>query len=113
MADSCPLKLPIIKDWSATPRITFPELWVSAQKPPRPLIKNYGSLENFLEKGGVEKNYEKIVKSKDIALLSKKLAVIRRDAPLDVSELSELKYNGLSKIRRLAELKVISKNSGL
>lgn len=62
-----------------------------------PLIKNYGNLENFLEKGGVEKNYEKIIKSKDIALLSKKLAVIRRDAPLSVDKLSELKYDGPSK----------------
>ncbi|MEK9168451.1 MAG: 5'-3' exonuclease H3TH domain-containing protein [Patescibacteria group bacterium] len=79
------------------PSDNIPGVMGIGPKTAAPLIKNYGSLENFLGKGDAEKNYEKIVKSKDIALLSKKLAVIRRDAPLDVSELSELKYNGLSK----------------
>ena len=80
------------------PSDNIPGVMGIGPKTAAPLIKNYGSLENFLEKGGVEKNYEKIIKSKDIALLSKKLAIIRRDAPLNINDLSELKYDGLSKI---------------
>jgi len=59
-----------------------------------PLIKKYGDLENFLEKGGIEKAYQKIITFKDQALLSKKLAIIRRDVSLDFKNLSELKYDG-------------------
>lgn len=41
--------------------------------------------------------YQKIIKFKDQALLSKKLAIIRRDAPVDFKNLSELKHEGLPK----------------
>lgn len=80
------------------PSDNIPGVMGIGPKTAAPLIKNYGSLENFIKKGCVEKKYEKIIKSKDIALLSKKLAIIRRDAPLNINDLSELKYDGLSKI---------------
>lgn len=62
-----------------------------------PLIKNYGSLENLLENGQLEKIYPKIIKFKEQALLSKKLAQLKCDAPLIIKDLSELKYEELPK----------------
>ena len=76
------------------PSDNIPGVMGIGPKTAAPLIKNYGSLENFLGKGDAEKNYEKIVKSKDIALLSKKLSIIKRDAPLSIDNLSKLKYDG-------------------
>ena len=65
-------------------------------------------------KADAEKVHEKIVKSKDIALLFKKLAVIRRDAPLDVSGLSELTTMACQKSAGWRWVKVMApKNSGL
>jgi len=66
------------------------------------IIQKYGTIENFLKNGQQEKSYEKINASRDIALLSKKLATIRRDAPLAIANLEELKYNGLPKENLLA-----------
>lgn len=66
------------------------------------IIQKYGSIENFLENGQKEKSYEKIHASREIALLSKKLAIIRRDAPLEINNLEELKYENLSKEKLLA-----------
>jgi len=60
------------------------------------LIKKYGNLENFLENGPLEKAHQKILQFKEQALLSKKLAVIKRDAPV-VQDLRELKYKELLK----------------
>ncbi|PIY59196.1 DNA polymerase I, partial [Candidatus Wolfebacteria bacterium CG_4_10_14_0_8_um_filter_39_64] len=62
-----------------------------------PLIKEYKSLENFLENGQLDKNYLKITKFKEQALLSKNLAQLKCDAPLDVRDLSELKRESLPK----------------
>jgi DNA polymerase-1 len=84
-----------------------------------PLIKEYESLENFLENGQLDKNYLKIIRFKEQALLSKKLAQLKCDAPLIIKDLLELKYEGLpreiltsyfeklgfkSLIRRLADI---------
>ncbi len=62
-----------------------------------PIIKEYKTLENFLANGQLDKNYLKIEKFKEQVLLSKQLAIIKRDTPLDVENVSELKYNGLPK----------------
>ncbi|KKQ23411.1 hypothetical protein A2999_00115 [Candidatus Wolfebacteria bacterium RIFCSPLOWO2_01_FULL_38_11] len=62
-----------------------------------PIIQKYNSLEEFFEKGKEEKNYKKILEFKEQALLSKHLAQIRRDSPLEIKNLEELKYNGLPK----------------
>jgi DNA polymerase-1 len=62
-----------------------------------PLIKEYKSLEGFFKEGQLNKNYMKIEKFKDQALLSKKLAVIERQAPLEIKDLVELKYDNLPK----------------
>jgi len=62
-----------------------------------PIIKEYGSLENFLENGQLNKNYPKILKFKDQALLSKKLGALEFDAPFNIKDISELKYKDLPK----------------
>ncbi len=62
-----------------------------------PLIKEYKTLENFFKEGQLEKNYMKIEKFKEQALLSKKLALIKRDSPLEIKALSELEYESLPK----------------
>ncbi len=61
------------------------------------LIKEYGTLENFFRthensKGKPEKGFEKILESKDIALLSKRLALIHLEAPLEIKNLAEAEY---------------------
>lgn len=89
-----PAQIADYKGLVGDPSDNIPGVMGIGPKTAGPLIKNYGNLENFLKKGGVEKNYEKIIKFKDVALLSKKLAVIRRDAPLNIGNLSELKYDG-------------------
>ncbi len=47
------------------------------------ILQKYGTLENFLKKGGDEKYYEKIKKQEETALLSQKLAKIDQYAPID------------------------------
>lgn len=59
------------------------------------IIQKYSSIENFLENGKEEKQYQKISDSRESALLSKKLATIHRSAPLEIQSLEELKYAGL------------------
>ncbi len=62
-----------------------------------PIIKKYDSLENFLEKGQEEKVYQKIYEQKDQALLSKSLATINYEAPLEIENIEEIKFGGLPK----------------
>jgi len=62
-----------------------------------PIIKEYETLENFLENGQLNKNFPKILKFKNQALMSKKLGTIRRDAPFDIKNISELEYRDLPK----------------
>jgi len=66
------------------------------------IIQKYGTIEQFLEQGQKEKSYEKINASREIALLSKKLATIRRDTPLEINNLEELKYKGILKEKLIA-----------
>ncbi len=61
------------------------------------IIEKYSNLENFLEKGEGEKPYPKIVAFKNQAIMSKKLAIIRQDAPLDLNNLEELAYKEVFK----------------
>ena len=61
------------------------------------IIEKYGNLENFLEKGEEEKSYPKIIAFKNQAIMSKKLAIIRQDVPLDLNNLEELAYKEVFK----------------
>lgn len=62
-----------------------------------PIIKEYGTLENFLENGQLDKNYSKILKFKDQMLLSKKLGAVESNAPFDIKDISELEYRDFKK----------------
>jgi DNA polymerase-1 len=62
-----------------------------------PVIKEYKTLENFLANGQLDKNYLKITKFKDQALMSKKLATLRADANFNIKDISELEYKRLPK----------------
>ncbi|MFA5099119.1 MAG: 5'-3' exonuclease H3TH domain-containing protein [Candidatus Paceibacterota bacterium] len=87
-----------------------------------PLILKYGNLENFLEKGVDEKVYQKIYGQKEQALLSKSLATINYEAPLEIENVEEIKFGNLPKESVLAYfekfgfkslIKRISKNGNL
>ncbi len=63
------------------------------------IITEFGSLENFFEsiKTSTETNkktlsYKKIAEHEEIAMLSKHLGTIRRDAPLDIASIEEIAY---------------------
>jgi len=63
------------------------------------LIKEYGTVENIYENIELISKKalkEKLVANKEMAFLSKQLATIKRDAPLDIS-LSDIKFGGLDK----------------
>jgi len=59
------------------------------------ILKKYGNLENFLKKGKEEKAYPKILSMEKQASMSKELAIIRRDAPMDLEKLEELSFKGM------------------
>jgi len=67
-----------------------------------PIIQKYGTLENFLENGRDEKQFEKIADQKEQALLSKQLATINYEAPLEIENVNEIKFSGLPKQKLLA-----------
>lgn len=64
------------------------------------IIKEFGTLDNFFEKSPKMKNapekkqilFKKLLDSKDIALMSKKLATIHTKAPLEIKSLKEAEY---------------------
>ena len=76
------------------------------------LIKEFKSIENILEnidliKGSAKK---KIEENKDLALMSKKLATIIRDVPIDF-ELDELEFGKYDKSKVLEEFNKLNFNS--
>lgn len=66
------------------------------------IIKKYGSLENFLKKGKGEKAYPRILSMEKQALMSKELAAIRRDAPMDLEKLDELSFKEMARQKIIA-----------
>lgn len=89
-----PCQLPDFKGLVGDPSDNIPGVAGIGPKTAAPLIKEYETLENFLAEGQLDKNYKKIIRFKETALLSKKLAGIRRDAPLPVKEIFELNRDG-------------------
>lgn len=61
------------------------------------IIQKYGDLEKFLESGKEEKAYQKISEFREQAILSRKLATIKNDAPLNDIPISDLTCSGLPK----------------
>ena len=63
------------------------------------IIQEFGSLENFFatikvsdDAGKKMLSYKKLIEHEEIALLSKTLATIRRDAPIGIQSISEIAY---------------------
>ncbi|KKU54131.1 MAG: polymerase protein [Candidatus Wolfebacteria bacterium GW2011_GWE1_48_7] len=63
------------------------------------IIKQFGTIESFFSaiksSDATDKkmlSYKKLIEHEDIALLSKHLATIRRDAPLAITDISEIEY---------------------
>jgi DNA polymerase-1 len=66
------------------------------------ILEKYGNLENFLKKGKEEKAYPKILSMEKQALMSKELAKIRRDAPMDLEKLEELSFKEMPRQKTIA-----------
>ena len=66
------------------------------------ILQKYQTIENFLQNGQQEKSYQKVFEQQESARLSKKLAEIKRDVPLEIQTIEELKYKGLPK-EKIAE----------
>lgn len=77
------------------------------------LLKEYGTLENLLQsidKVSGKKLQEKLAEFKDQAVMSKELATITREAPVEVS-LNELEYEGSEKEKVMRIFKELGFNS--
>lgn len=77
------------------------------------LLKEYGTLENLLqsiEKVSGKKLQEKLAEFKEQAVMSKELATITREAPVEVS-LNELEYEGSEKEKVMKIFKELGFNS--
>ena len=92
-----PKQIPDYKGLVGDPSDNIPGVPSIGPKTAIPIIKEYKSLENYLENGQLDKNYLKITKFEEQALLSKKLAQLKYDAPLHLGDPSELKYENLPK----------------
>ena len=94
-----PAQLPDYKGLVGDASDNIPGVKGIGPKTAAPLIKEFGTLEEVFENLVIipEKVVKKLENQKEIALLSKKLATIRRDAPLDVESLAELKVKSLDK----------------
>lgn len=94
-----PAQLPDYKGFVGDTSDNIPGVKGVGPKTAAPLIKEFGSLEEIFENLMIipEKVAKKFSGQKEIALLSKKLATIRRDAPLDVKSIEELKAKPLDK----------------
>lgn len=91
-----PAQIPNYKGLVGDSSDNFPGVKGIGPKTAAPIIKKYGTLENFFENGKNEKAYEKIIAEKESALLSRELAAIHCDVPFEI-ELETLKYQGLPK----------------
>ncbi len=94
-----PAQLPDYKGLVGDTSDNIPGVRGIGPKTAAPLIKEFGTLEEVFENLVIipEKVAKKLADQKEIALLSKKLATIRRDAPIEVKSLEELKTEPLDK----------------
>ncbi|PIR44352.1 hypothetical protein COV23_00320 [Candidatus Wolfebacteria bacterium CG10_big_fil_rev_8_21_14_0_10_31_9] len=95
-----PKQLPDYKGLAGDQSDNIPGVKGVGPKTATEIIKEFSTLENFYEKNLSENNtpekkrtlYKKLLDNKDIALLSKKLATIHIEAPLDLKNLAEIEY---------------------
>lgn len=94
--DVPPQSLPDYKGLVGDASDNIPGVKGVGPKAAAPLIKKYGGLDIFLAQGQGERAYKTILAQKEIALLSKQLAVINQDVSLELN-LSELKCKSLER----------------
>ncbi len=96
-----PRQLPDYKGLVGDPSDNIPGVSGIGPKTAFPIIKNYGNLDNFYAKvkkldlsgnSRDEKLFRKLLEFEEQALQSRDLAVIRRDAPIQIEKLEELKW---------------------
>ncbi len=87
-----PSQLPDLKGFTGDASDNIPGVKGVGPKTAQPLIKEFGSIEEVYNSLGIvpDKVLKKIADHKDVALLSKKLAIIKRDVPLDIAGLEDL-----------------------
>ncbi len=93
-----PIKIIDMKALAGDSSDNIPGVRGIGEKTALSLLQTYGSLENIYEhideiKG---KTREKLVLDKENAFMSKEIATIYRDVPLDVKDLEDLKYEPLA-----------------
>ncbi len=89
-----PQQLPDYKGFVGDPSDNIPGVPGIGPKTAAPIIQKFSTLDNFFKNADIneEKSYQKIFSFKDQALLSRNLAIFHFDAPLEIKDLSELKY---------------------
>lgn len=95
-----PIQLPDYKALVGDTSDNIPGVNGVGPKTAQPLIKEFGTVEELFKSLGIipEKTAKKFAGQEEIALLSKKLAIIRRDAPIE-AKLEELKTPPLDKAK--------------
>lgn len=84
-----PERLPDFKGLTGDPSDNIPGVRGVGPKTASEILSKHETLEGFFESADENPKYRKIQEEKEIALLSKKLATIRRDVPID-AELESL-----------------------
>jgi len=89
-----PWQLPDYKGLVGDPSDNIPGVPGIGPKTATPIIQKFSTLDNFFKNANIneEKSYQKIFNFKNQALLSRDLAVFHFDAPLEIKDLSQLKY---------------------
>jgi DNA polymerase-1 len=103
-----PKKLPAFKGLVGDTSDNIPGVPGIGPKTASLLLKKYDNLENFFQKGQNEKYYEKILPFREQSLLSENLATIECNAPLSITDLEDLRYQGFS----LEQLKTYLEKKG-
>lgn len=78
-----PERLPDFKGLTGDPSDNIPGVRGVGPKTASEILSKYETLEKFFGSADAKQKYQKIWEEKEIALLSKKLATIRRDVPID------------------------------
>ena len=89
-----PEQIPDYKGLVGDPSDNIPGVKGVGPKTAAAIIQKYNNLENFFKSN--DEKYQKILEHKDIALFSKQLATINTEAPLAITDISEIKNAGFN-----------------
>ncbi len=94
-----PRQLPDYKGLVGDPSDNIPGVPGVGPKTAAPIIQKFSTLDDFFKNADVneEKSYQKIFNFKNQAILSRDLAIFHFEAPLEIKDLSALKYEPSNK----------------